>query len=362
MDITEYTDKLKYVFEDPDIEELKYVFEEPDEGDLLDMINLCIEENLIKMLKIILDKYNYIINIRNEDDDSPLDIAIMYHKYDIIHLLLCYNADPCIYDIDGNLLLKYVSDKPDEVNILKYISDKSNEVNILKYISDKPNEVKILKYISDESDEPDEAQLLNIIHTCIQGKMIKMLKIILDNYSYIINIRDKDGDTPLDMAAMYHQFDFIHLLLYYNANPNIHNNEGNILYYAIEYYQGKTDLVKILLNYNVDIYNYEYTKCCKRDKYDRMLYYKYKRDKAAYIDRYDLVRGYSYKYTKCIDEGSLYESSSDNDSSNESSSDNGRFNYKKTHRLSCLEFAAINGYSEILRLMLSKIPLVYIIH
>ena len=71
------------------------------------------------------------------------------------------------------------------------------------------------------------------------------------------NIRNEDGDTALFLASIHGDTDIVKILLEYNADPNIVNEDysGNYTYEIplfIAISKRYADIVKILLEYNAD--------------------------------------------------------------------------------------------------------------
>ncbi|PKK41442.1 hypothetical protein CI102_13947, partial [Trichoderma harzianum] len=75
-----------------------------------------------------------------------------------------------------------------------------------------------------------------------------VIQLLLDNNANI-ETKDKDGDTPLGIAAYYGQTAAIQLLLDYNADINAKSNDNvgrTPLSYAVE--KGGKSIVKALLD------------------------------------------------------------------------------------------------------------------
>ena len=63
-------------------------------------------------------------------DNSPLELAVLYNHYEIIQLLLSYEANPNTFDFVGLTALHLAAEKGD-IEILKLLLDKGGKVDIL---------------------------------------------------------------------------------------------------------------------------------------------------------------------------------------------------------------------------------------
>lgn len=155
-------------------------------------------EEFINILKE--DEYNEIdVNLRDEGNVYLIQYAINFNRKDIVSLLISRGAKLDIVDADKRCLL--------------FIPIKYNYKEIIS--------------------------LLLHFNKVIVGISL-------------IDMKDKDGMTPLHYAVNYNNIEAVETLLKYNADPNIKNKNGvNSLHLSI--YIKNIDIFNILLETDVDI-------------------------------------------------------------------------------------------------------------
>ena len=138
-----------------------------------------------------------IIDIQDNDKNTPLHYSIIFNNQYALQKLLLYNA---------NLLIK------------------NNQGN-------------------------------TILHTCLSN--LNLLNIILSSKSIIenpniLNIQNNNGETPLHIACNFELQESIKLLLKHNSNPNvIDKTHLSPIFYAITL--NNIEVVTLLLNHNANV-------------------------------------------------------------------------------------------------------------
>ncbi len=99
--------------------------------------------------------------------------------------------------------------------------------------------------------------------TTYYPKNKKILYKLLKDYNNDINFIDGSGYTLLHRAVQCDDYELIHILLSYGANPNVQDTvlESTPLHIAVEYEY--TDIIKLLLKYGADpnIQDWEMESC-----------------------------------------------------------------------------------------------------
>lgn len=139
------------------------------------------------------------VNIRDNNNNYLIQYAIMFNKKEIVSLLINKGSRLDIVDVDGRCLLYYP---------LKY-----------KYII-------ILEMLLHFNDANIGISL--------------------------VDIKDKDGNTPLHYCIIFDDILSAKMLLINNADPNIKNKNGfNCLHLAV--YKKNIDIVNLLIKTNINI-------------------------------------------------------------------------------------------------------------
>ncbi len=93
----------------------------------------------------------------------------------------------------------------------------------------------------------------NIIHAIIYSKDYNRLVTFMQQYTFDINIRMKDGATPLLLAISLGQIEMALFLIHQGADVNIGDNEGiTPIHLAAQF--NNLDLVKRLIDKGANIY------------------------------------------------------------------------------------------------------------
>jgi ankyrin repeat protein len=119
-----------------------------------------------------------------------------------------------------------------EVNKNKYsinhrFQDENNDTLLLYALSDSGSNTYeyFLKNNADITLVNDEGE--NIIHSIIYSGQKTRLVQMLNQYHSDINIRTKDGTTPLLLSVLLEKYEIFNCLLKNGADVNISDNEGN---------------------------------------------------------------------------------------------------------------------------------------
>ena len=120
--------------------------------DYYDDLLICCRTGNIKYAQTII-KFIRDINESNEDGWNPLIIACYHGSWEIADLLLNYNANPFVTNLNGSTTLMYAKDgflKNRDFKILKKLIEKGVDVNtkdiLGKCVFDYTDDVELLKY------------------------------------------------------------------------------------------------------------------------------------------------------------------------------------------------------------------------
>ena len=192
--------------------------------DKLTALHIVCKYNDYKLIPKLITNNN--INMKDINGNTPLMIAIEEKSYECINILLLdnyskYNVDVNIKDNNGNSPL---------VNTMLKFND-----------SDKIDElIDLLIKRGANKDEINNNKETPLHIACQYNLHRLILKLITNNN---VNMKDKNGQTPLMVATEYKNYECIKILLSddydkYNIDVNIKDNYGNF------------PLVNTMINFN----------------------------------------------------------------------------------------------------------------
>ncbi|XP_071154184.1 serine/threonine-protein phosphatase 6 regulatory ankyrin repeat subunit B-like [Mytilus edulis] len=182
------------------------------------------KEGRIEVIHNFLGK-EYSLNIRNKYGQTPLHVACIHRRYNIIKLLLNNNCDINAVDNNNKSALSLASEIGDEEIVLQ-LDNNNADVNISNCTSQSP------------------------IHIACEFGYTKIVKTLLRTCS--INLGDSNNCTPLYLSSKYGRIDIVQLLISKNADINYTDNDNRTpLLVACE--AAHIDIIKLLIDNKVDI-------------------------------------------------------------------------------------------------------------
>ncbi|KAG4107372.1 ankyrin [Neocallimastix lanati (nom. inval.)] len=245
----------------------------------------CFKGKLLVIKELF--KNNQDFNLKNEEERTPLMIAIIYKKYDCVKYLLKedQSLDVNCKDVFGETAMSYLLknlDYDDEIIELLYKKDyyfnkiDFKDENRLKYIM---KCISLLKLFIERGIKlKTKKNEITIIKTPVIFSVknnIKNLLISLLNLRADANEKDNDNKSPLYYAIFNNNIDLIHILLNYNANINE------------EIMSGKTALIYVIENNKENIFNNIIQNRNIKDNLDAIIQYVY--DYALRLKNFDII-------------------------------------------------------------------------
>lgn len=183
--------------------------------DLESKLIKAIESKEYKEVREVLEKFkasrksiNYYYNVCEEgfgcDDFTPLHIAAIRNAPHIVELLLDFGADPNYKDGKGRTPIFYAIYNQNYGVAIDLIN-KGARLDVVDFNGE------------------------TILHFTVGRNSYNILEYLLQNFpafNNFINFKDNDGNTPLHIAAFMGYTDIAELLLRYGANPNLRNKNG----------------------------------------------------------------------------------------------------------------------------------------
>jgi len=175
------------------------------------------------------------LNSKDKDGRTPLLIAINNCNWDMIKLLLSSGADVNVVNNIGQGTLHYGA-RIGAIDLCKDLLSKGLDINLrdkngrtpLYYAVQMNNKKTAFFLISKGADVKTkdiyEQNLLHIVNNSELAELFLLKKVD-------INARDNKGNTPLHYAGFYKNNNIAEMLVYYGANGNIKNYNGELPLY-----------------------------------------------------------------------------------------------------------------------------------
>ncbi|XP_050505423.1 serine/threonine-protein phosphatase 6 regulatory ankyrin repeat subunit B-like [Diabrotica virgifera virgifera] len=248
---------------------IEYLHSEPDYVHLFHIKNKmkqtalhkASKNNSVEALTFLVSHYQYLVDVLDENGNTPLHEAYFYDSLESFKFLLqytkldnntcCkqngqtvlhiaagrnsmkvlkfliddYKLKPKLVDENGNTPL-HIAAVNDSLEAFKYlvqseeinVNDCNNMGNNVLHYAAYGNSTKIIEYLH---SEPAYACLFNIknnmkqsvLHAACKRNSVEALTFLIDSYPCLINSVDKDGNTPLHEAALYDSLESFKYLL-----------------------------------------------------------------------------------------------------------------------------------------------------
>lgn len=165
-------------------------------------------------------KYGADINAINDEGETPLIYAIRKDSYSVLKTLLENGADLTVKDKHGGTALYYLSRKKNKRYILT-----------------------LVKYMKETETYGDGDSSTHLLSSFADKRT---LSLYIKNTKPDLNIKDSNGLTPLDYAAVSNNWKGVELLLSKGANPLLsHLNGGYLISQAI--LRKKSKLLQVII-------------------------------------------------------------------------------------------------------------------
>lgn len=229
------------------------------------------EDNFLEYLST-LTKKDIDINMKDEQGNFLIFFAVMINNRKILKKILDFGARVDILDTNGFSILYYPI-KFNYVEIIDILLDydkqsigislvniKDTHGNVPIFYAIKYNNNSALQELLCNKADPNYKNTdgLNALHLAVLKKKIYIIKMIT---KYIVNIdaKSNNGSSALHYACNFQQFEIAKYLLESGANPNEIEIEYGFTPFFYAVVQNDVSIIKILLDYNINPNNQDYT-------------------------------------------------------------------------------------------------------
>ncbi|XP_058797496.1 putative ankyrin repeat protein RF_0381 [Phymastichus coffea] len=192
----------------------------------------------------------YPVNERNDEDRTPLNMAVLNGQHDMAKMLLYVGANPNDEIIDEDSLLHYATRKGDVammellLNGGAYVDAKgiSGKTPLFKTVEKSPCDAEWLL-------EPEHGT--QCLLTAIECRRLEICQVLI-RHEANVNAKDRHQRTLLYVAVKRNSHELVELLLEHGADINARDeSRETVLHLAVRF--GYVRLLDLLLQYGVDI-------------------------------------------------------------------------------------------------------------
>lgn len=179
------------------------------------------------------------VNAKDKNDYTPLHYAVLGHQLKLVQLLFANKADVSAKDIRSKTPAQLASAKG-YTDIATWLQHQASH-----------NAADSKTALTGPSGKIVIGSLPTIHDAASEGNLIGLKSLLKDNPDLVFS-RDKDGDTPLHLAAGNAHLAAVEVLLADKADINATNNLGQTpLHLAAA--NGDTNVTQILLNHGANV-------------------------------------------------------------------------------------------------------------
>lgn len=201
------------------------------------MLHKAVINGHVQAVEYLLKERAY-VDIMDSNEFPPLKWAVMLGKLEIARLLLARGADVDKQDPSG-LTVLHDAAYNGNIEMVKLLLKKGARLDPVDDMGRTPLDMAI------ENKKKEVLPLLKPLHACaIKGDTMEM-KRLLQIYKSLLDARDENGRTPLQLAAKNGHIEMVRLLLGKKARINARDTEG---YTALEMAQteNREDMATLL--------------------------------------------------------------------------------------------------------------------
>ncbi len=219
-------------------------------------IHDAVNNNDIERIKVLLDADPQLLNLRNEDGMTPLNLAAINGSLEAVTLLLQKGADITIGDMDNSQPI-HCAAVSGNIQIAELLLAKGATVNDQDENGATPlvfaagrRHLDMVRYLIEMGADVNHQTSRGMAPIFFAGTP-EIAAIILDNGA-AVNAQANDGITPLHGAVSRGRLELVRFLLARGADPNLRNAEG---YTPLFLVNGENDLqiAELLIDHGAQV-------------------------------------------------------------------------------------------------------------
>ena len=178
------------------------------------------------------------VDVRDYDECTPLNDAVLYGDFEMVQLLLDFKADVNARNTRNETPIHRLSGGSSSFNVPH----------------SGPQMLADIARLLVEHGADLNAQNINggtPLHAAAKGKSVEVVRVLLEHGANV-GAEDKQGRTPLHQAAEYRKVEVVRVLLEHGANVGAEDKQGRTpLHQAAEF--GWVEVVRVLLEHGANV-------------------------------------------------------------------------------------------------------------
>ena len=200
-------------------------------------IHEAVNDNNLALVKALLAEDPTILNDRNADGMTPLNLAAINGNYEIVQELMNRNADIHIGDLDNSQPI-HLAAISGNVQIAELLLASGADINEQDDNGSTPvsfaagrRHIEMVRYLLEKGADVNIRNTQGMTPLFLAG-IPEIAALILDNGADV-NARSNDGTTPLFAAVWRGRTELVRHLLERGADPNLANDAGRTPLFAL---------------------------------------------------------------------------------------------------------------------------------
>ena len=208
-------------------------------------------KNQPEIVKYLVDTGADVNEAHSENGYTPLHYAVLNNSFDIVDILLLYDAAVNPKTHDGETPLDFASEK-NSLEIVKYLVEKKADVTDKSlYYAVENNSLQLITYLVDKGGNinakyKDGDTLLQ--HACQVKNNLEIVKYLVDIKKADVNSKNNYHETPLHHACSYGSLAIVNYLVEKGADVNALDDKGETLLHKVCFFnEHPLEIVKYLV-------------------------------------------------------------------------------------------------------------------
>ena len=216
-------------------------------------IHAALYKEHVQIARLLITSPGADLNLRDDDDSTPLHVASESGRFDLVELLLDYKANVNAMK-SGHSPPLFAALKSENLKVIQLLLDRGADVNVQDKKGSTPLHIAstngLADIVQDLLDREAEVSPLDSnhstpLHLASANGDLTVVNLLID-YKAKVDARDNLDSTPLHLALINEKFDIVQVLIEKGANVNASSNR-KLTPLHLAAVSGTLDTVKLLV-------------------------------------------------------------------------------------------------------------------